>query len=127
MACAKCSAHIADLEEQVAYWKSEAGALSEERFLANLRRTYKLTPQQAVLIEAMYRSHGRPLSRDQLVDRLRSDARNPEKLCDVLISLARDKLGYRAIETVWGVGYALTKKGLKLVDAAQEASAHEAA
>lgn len=77
----------------------------------------KLSTREFALLSALLRSHGRPLSRAQLIDRaLGRDAEVTDRAVDVQIARLRRAIGDRAddpelIKTVWGVGYVLVADG----------------
>jgi len=78
----------------------------------------KLSSREFALLAALVRSHGRPLSRAQLIDRaLGRDAEVTDRAVDVQIARLRRAIGDRAddaelIKTVWGVGYVLVSDGV---------------
>ena len=73
-----------------------------------------LSSREYALLSALARSHGRPLSRAQLIDRaLGRDAEVTDRAIDVQVGRLRRAIGDdaanpRFVRTVWGVGYVLT-------------------
>jgi DNA-binding response OmpR family regulator len=120
--CSRCE----ELEEEVAYLKSELGLQADADLIESLRRAMPLgglaskAHGAAHLVAALYRAHGRTLTRDQLMERLPSrngrDDRD-DKLCAVYVCAARKTLGHDGIQNVWGRGYRLTDAGMAKVAA----------
>lgn len=113
---------IAELEEEVAYLRGELGLMKTADDVAKLRRAFRLTPQEAHLVLALYGAHGRPLSHYQLLERIPSIWRGEhcsDNLTRVYVSKARKKLGIADyIATLWGHGFCLTPAGMDLIKAA---------
>jgi DNA-binding response OmpR family regulator len=112
--CDRC----AELEEEVAYWKGEAGAMRDQDLLAALRRKSGLTGRQAQLLEALWRRRGRPTRRERLLEMIEDDDRGLT-LVSVIASQVRQKLGRDAILTEFGLGYVIGPSGLAAVEAAR--------
>lgn len=108
---------IAELEERVAYLESELGLSVRESEIAQLARCYDLRFTPAHVVLALYKAHGRILSRLQLQDAVwRNPVDDPSRnLFQAHICWARKALGYDAISTNWGRGYSLAPKGMALV------------
>lgn len=74
-----------------------------------------LSSREFALLAALAASHGRPLSRAQLIDRaMGRDAEVTDRAIDVQVARLRKVLGDdpadpQWIKTVWGVGYALAQ------------------
>lgn len=119
--CERC----ADLEEQVAYLRSELGFQADNEAYRKLR-SYLVYRQSRVgrasavrVVLALYGAKGRTLTRDQLLDAVppRSGEEDERQLktIDVWVCFARRALGKAAIESVWGRGYRLTEAGMAAV------------
>lgn len=83
-----------------------------------LAHTLKLTHKEAVLLLALYDGRTRVLRKDSLMDILygSSGGREPEiKIIDVFVCKIRKKVGFDAIDCIWGAGYKLTAVGQALV------------
>lgn len=108
MTCARCE----DLEEQVAYWKSEAGAVFEETLYARLRKRHGLTKAECRILTIL--SNGRVVPRLSLAE-----------LCglasldslDVLVSRVRKRMGFGVIDTIYGRGYSIGSIGTEAINA----------
>jgi hypothetical protein len=116
-------AHCADLEERVAWLESELGIQTEaslvERIRAAIPRGTPGRVSTARLVAALYRAHGRVVSRAQLLEALPpkaggEDERAPE-IINVWAAWARKALGRGAVACAWGVGYRLTPEGMERV------------
>jgi DNA-binding response OmpR family regulator len=123
MTCARCE----ELEEQVAYLKSELGLSNDvetsDRLRRAMRGTYRPTHASGAcgLVLALYAAKGRLRAKWSLMEAIPprnggDDDRNP-KIIDVYVSCARKGLGHDAIETVWGRGYRMTDVGMERVRA----------
>ena len=123
MSCARCE----QLEEEVAFLKSELGQGTADgdlqalrmamRHVAGRNRIGRSSPAAVVL--TLYRAHGRILSKHQLMEALPpraggDDDRIP-KIVDVWVCRARIGIGRDSIENVWGRGYRLTPVGMARV------------
>lgn len=119
--CDRCD----ELEEEVAYLRSELGLVRDSDVIARLRDHMRGVedagghrPHGAQVVAALYAAKGRPLTRLQLLDacpsRTGSDERGT-RLIDVWVYHARRSLGRDAIANVWGSGYRLTEIGMAKV------------
>lgn len=110
-----------ELEEEVAYLRSELGITDDATSIAALRDTYGLPPAASRVLMSLYLARGRVLSKDQISDSLpvvTRDTWSERKLADVYVCRIRAKIGHAAIKTAWGAGYYLTPEGIAKVDAA---------
>lgn len=122
--CQRCE----DLEEEVAYYRTELGISDDNDRYASLRNAMREAAKghrigghgSVELVRTLYQAGGRVLTRWQILeavpptDRRGEDERNP-KIVDVWVCATRKSLGHEAIENVWGRGYRLTPFGLDLV------------
>jgi DNA-binding response OmpR family regulator len=109
-----------ELEEEVAFLRSELGWSLRETDLELLVAAYPMRKSSARLVMALYRVAPRLLSvwqLDRIVEATQSEDRDP-KIINVMIHFARRGMGADAIKNVWGQGYRLTPHGIALVDAA---------
>ncbi len=113
-----------DLEEQVAYLKSELGLQDRAEALQRLRLAMKLAGVSfgrmgvARLILALYAAGGRPMTRYQLLDAIPSPGDKDDRdasLISVWVSNARKGFGPGLIANAWGNGYYLTAEGIERV------------
>jgi hypothetical protein len=122
--CARC----ADLEEQIAYLRSELGLQHDNQAHRRVRDVMltrnaggKVGRSGSVgLVMALYGAKGRPVTRWQLLETVASPSGNDErlpKIIDVWVCYARKTLGHDAIANVWGKGYCLTSTGMERVRA----------
>jgi DNA-binding response OmpR family regulator len=114
--CARCE----ELEEEVAYLRSEMGLqLSAEKF-QRLRGRLRLAPGAINFLLVLYQAKGRMVSKLQALDALPSPVRDRDdrntQLIGVYASHVRRALGHDAISNGWGRGYAMTPAGLARVD-----------
>lgn len=114
MTCARCE----DLEEQVAYWKSEASAVFDETLFHALRERYGLTWMEGKVLTVL--SKGRSLRSHQLAELC--DAKSAGSI-DVFICRLRKKLSKDSILTIWGRGYTIGDAGKEAIKAAREMAA----
>lgn len=110
-----------ELVEEVVYLRSELGpAADHDR--DRLVIAFRTTLAETCILSALYAGKGHPVSNWRLADaapagRMTAD-RNDIAAVKVWISRLRKKLGADAISTTFGLGYALTPRGIALVDAA---------
>lgn len=119
MMCARC----AELEEEVAYLKSELGLRRLPTDIDRLRRHFGLANGDAELLHALYAAKGRVVTRMQCMDATssrpdREDDDRDLKMIDVRICRIRKPLGKDAILNVWSTGYRLSPEGIARVGAA---------
>lgn len=113
--CARC----AELEEEVAYLRSELGVQQDASLVDILKVRFGLVRGWAALLAALYRAKGRCVMRAQLEEAIPNpnDRDRDDRIVSVYIALLRGALGKDAIATVWGSGYRLTESGLERVEA----------
>lgn len=109
----------ADLEEQVAYLRSELRLVLDGEQAAVLRSFLAIETQGAYALSLLYAAQGRPMSAHRLVEALpacqiRGEDRDP-KQANVVVFRLRKQLGADKIQTVAGIGYTLTDAGRALV------------
>lgn len=108
MTCERC----ADLEEQIAWLKSELGLTQDTSAVHALRGRFKIDPQQARLLLTLYEAHGRTLTTVFLHEAISSREHTyGSKLVHVRVMRLRKVLGKEAIETLYGLGYRLSAEG----------------
>jgi len=120
--------HCAELEEQIAYLKSELALSMSEDKLARLRKALGLTPSEVRILLALYQARGRFCSvymLDEAAPATISGDRNVKHI-DVRICRIRKRIGKAAIENEWGRGYRLNDLGRLLVEEALEVQARAA-
>lgn len=106
MSCAHCSellAEVTELRRQLAYEvdRSKVQAFREALFI---------TPQQALILTALYDAKGRAISKGHLLDLLPivSGERVDTKIIDVQIWNLRKAIGQASVETYRATGYKLS-------------------
>lgn len=104
--CERC----AQLEEEVAFWKNEAGALSDLEVLANLQRRYRLTRSQARLLEILGARRGRVIDGHRLLEFAGCEGES-DALLRAHIRNIRAKLGPDAILTRHSIGFTIGPAG----------------
>ena len=86
-----------------------------------LKETYGLQPNEASILLALYRSHGRCVEHVNLLQaRVKDYAKDggTEAVLKVYITRIRKKVAKDAVATNWGVGYSITPEGITKVKAA---------
>jgi DNA-binding response OmpR family regulator len=120
-----------DLEELTAYYEDVLGVTEDLDRLDRLRKHFGLQPQAAWLMSRLVAMNGRLMRREALIDNMPGNDRAHErgdKLIDVQMVRVRKALGRDAVETVHGVGWKLTPRGIERVQQAlAERSDQEAA
>lgn len=120
--CERCE----DLEEEVAYLKSELGLQEDAEAYRRLRAAMKAAAgnsgrfQAVGLVLALYHAKGRVLSRYQLLEVCPSPSGKEDRdatIINVWVHQVRKALGSGVIENVWGRGYRLTDLGRQVVSA----------
>lgn len=112
--CTRC----AELEEQVAWLKSELGESSDEALLASLQRRHGLTRTQARVLEVLCAAHGRTVPYRRLAELLGMDGDgDPADTLKVYAYHLRKKLGSEAVFTVWGTGLVVGPDGVAAFEA----------
>lgn len=115
------SERIADLEEQVAYLKSELGISRDMAIAARFKKAFGLTRGESSIVAMLYSSRFKAFTKDQLFEATRDAGRSEEpgmKVVDVLMYRVRRRLGYQSICTIHNRGYALTPYGVEICDRA---------
>lgn len=114
--------HVADLQEQVAYWKREAGQFEAVVTVSEIQQAFGLSPLQAWMLHQLYVAGGRFVRKEYLADNIpsRDDDRDP--LAQNLavrrnIHFLRQSLFADEIEGRRFVGYRLTAAGIAHVAA----------
>lgn len=116
--CARCE----ELEERVAWLESELGIQTEAGEVEALKEAFGITRGLAVLLRALCRAKGRPVTRLQILDILPTRAgsdgadRDPKNV-DVRASQLRAALGKSAVLNAWGQGYRLSDEARARVEA----------
>lgn len=119
--CTRCE----ELEEEVAYYKSELGGAIKDGAIETIRKALSSGPKGAsrpavaALVLTLYRAHGRPVSKVRMLELIPpkaggEDERDP-KMVDVWVCQARACLGATVVETVWGIGHRLSAYGMDLI------------
>lgn len=108
----------AQLEEEVAYWKAEAGALADLEVLANLRRLYSLSPIEARFMGVLAGRRGRVIDADRLLEFAGCEGES-EAILRAHVRNIRAKIGSGAIDTARGVGFSLGPAGAAAITAAR--------
>jgi DNA-binding response OmpR family regulator len=123
--CESC----ADKDERIAWLESELGLQRSDTSYDNLRAYLRGrargdrrgTPCVSRLILALYRSGGRVMSTEQIMEAvpplagtMLEDLRDAA-IVKVWVCYARRCLGREAIENAWGRGYRMSAAGLQLV------------
>lgn len=110
---------IADLEAEVAYWKSEAQLGADATLVASIASAFGMTPAEAWIVGALWRlPAGRVGRRDRLLEdqpHHRPDSDRYNNIIDVLVHRIRRAMGTDAVETVRGSGFRLTDHGRDLM------------
>lgn len=116
--CADAARRAADLEEKVAWLKSELGLLTDAFDLYNFTRDmgWKRQGNKAKILYHLYKSRRHFATGAQLQDLIEGDHELGDKNVDQYICKLRKDLGPEAIETVRGVGFALTPAGVAVVE-----------
>lgn len=107
--------YIAELEEEVAFLKQALGAVISEHRVATLKSAFGLTRKEAEILLLLY-ERPRVLSKQAILSAIWGyDTEIEIKIVDVLMCKTRKKIGFSAIETIWGMGYRLAPEGVQLV------------
>lgn len=109
---------IEDLEEKLAFYKSELGIQIENTQIHKMCKSLDIRPGCAYFIMALYNARCRVMTWEQLIeiipgqhrDKESEDERGP-RLINVYATIARKVLGEKCIETAWGTGYCMTVAG----------------
>lgn len=117
--CDRC----AELEEEIAFLKSELGEARAGEAGHDARKALGLRPGHMALALRLYRAKGHLVTKWQCEEAIPlkwAAEDRVSKIVDVYICQIRAALGRDAVETVWGQGYRLSAKGLALMAAAVE-------
>lgn len=106
-----------ELEEEVAYWRSEFGVVKEDDAIHALRKAFGWGPTTARYALALREAKGRFLARWLLDGSVSSKQGRDSNASAVQICLLRRSLGFSAVTTDWGRGYALSPEGIAKIDA----------
>jgi DNA-binding winged helix-turn-helix (wHTH) protein len=116
--CQRCE----ELEEEVAYLRSEMGLEIGAGQIATIRQAFNLSPACARLLLVLHRASGRVMSRLQMLDALpaRYDGHEDrdERIVNVHVSRIRQAVGPGFIRNEWGKGYHLTAEGMNIIGTA---------
>lgn len=108
--------HCERMEAEIAHLQSELGLRRSDGEIGAIMSRLDVTPTWARLLRAMYSAKGRVVSHAFLTDMLPFDGEK-SSLTTTLCKI-RKKIGANTIETITGMGYALTPEGMSLVMAA---------
>lgn len=111
--------HCEELQFQIDDLRRELGEVLTKRAIAELKMAYDLSPKEAKLLNVLYGSGSQPVDKNRLHALWyghREDGGAEPKILDVYACKLRNKIGYDAVETIWGLGYRLSPKGRELVD-----------
>lgn len=121
--CVRCE----ELEEENAWLKSELGIQQDVSRIMKLHKAMLASPAittsgrrgAAEFVSALYGAKGRVMTHAQLLESVPSRDREDRApgITTVWAYVARCALGKDIIQTVFGRGYQLTPKGMKLVTA----------
>jgi DNA-binding response OmpR family regulator len=115
-----------ELEEEIAYWRSEFCVVQEDQALQSLRKAFAWTPVTSRYALALREAGGRTVARWLLDGEVPSKQGRDSNSAAVQICLIRRSLGHNAVKTDWGRGYAITPEGAAKLNAvlkpAQEAA-----
>ncbi len=116
MSEASLSAQIAELKEQVAYWRKLAGEPSDDVISKLADRG--LTIRQAQIVGTLYGRVG-GVSNEALMAIVWGDKFDidQDRTLKSFLFQIRTKLGARSINTIWGFGLRLTDSGRATVNA----------
>jgi DNA-binding response OmpR family regulator len=106
---------VAELEEEVAYLKSELGLSIEATRIDAVKRAIGVPPRCAKLLLALHDAHGRVLRVHQLEAAIggEDDRIAGSKIVNVLVWRLR-RAG-DLVRNTWGLGYAITPLGAERV------------
>jgi DNA-binding response OmpR family regulator len=114
-----------ELEEEVAYHRSELNEAATERNFTSLRRAFALAPTETRFLLALYEARGRTLSKwifDEKVPPVTGQDRQSNVVA-VYICRIRHAIGRGAVKSEWGRGYYLTPEGAETVSRAIDGAA----
>lgn len=100
---------IADLKEQVTYWKGEAQHNVDSELRERIGRALGLTTAESYLLATLYQARGEVVRTARLDEDLPGrktwDERESSNVVQVMVCRIRRQLGNDAVLTVRGVGY----------------------
>jgi DNA-binding response OmpR family regulator len=112
-----------ELEGEVTYLRGELGLITSASAMVAVKNATGLSEAPARALLALYRNKGRLTAKHQLLDAVPArggvDERDP-KMADVWVCLIRAATFPTVVQTVWGLGYAITTVGSELVTTALE-------
>lgn len=112
MSCAQCD----ELREEIAYLKSELGLNMEMARIHAVQQQFSLTTNEARLLLALFDASPRGLNRIQAFESMEHSSDEVLiKAVDVYVHRLRQKLGFEAIETIWGIGHTLSAATTTLI------------
>lgn len=114
MTCARCE----ELEAALAFYRAELGLARKDDRLVALQTRLGLTAREAYLFDVLHGANGRIMSRlhlDEIIPGSRADDSFLQTFA-VQVHRIRKKLGFDAIETVWGKGWRITEAGRALAE-----------
>lgn len=120
MMCIRCD----ELEEEVAWLRSELGIQTELTVKSGLARSLGLSPGELSVVLALYRANGRVVPSSFIEETIPSTWGRAGDRCDRLVAVyvcrIRKALGAGVIETVCLMGYQLTSAGREIIRGALE-------
>lgn len=105
--CPRC----ADLQEELAYLRSELGDRVRADEVEELKRAFGLTPQTARLLLVLHQARGRTMTRHQIEDAVPAKCEDDERtygFVSVIVCQLRRRVGFRNIENIFAAGYRLS-------------------
>lgn len=111
------SDRIADLEAEVAYYRSELGIAQEATRVHNIRLKCRATNSEARVLLALYAAQGRVLSQDALFDAIPhpADGQNSTAV-RMHVRALRQKVSPDVIDTAPGLGYRIGAAGKLIIE-----------
>lgn len=114
-----------ELEDEVAFLRSELGLQVEDSAVANLCAAFKLTQMEARTLLLLQSVGGRvvtPVFWSEAVEPYRRAGGDGVRDLAVYIVRIRRRLGKAAIHNAWGKGYSITAVGQQLIEQARGAA-----
>lgn len=100
-----------------AYLRSELGLARDVSTVGSLRRAFRLTVCEAVIVASLYSSRHKAMTSEQLFDMTRPYSKQDDTgytVVNAIICKTRRKMGDGLIATVRGMGYQLTPAGIRI-------------
>lgn len=116
MSCADC-ARLVELQDEVALLRSLLEPKLREAEISRIQLRLGISPQQAKILWALASSKGRIMSIEEINAALPDATHGGDRLTNhisVQVCRLRKKLGFDAIDNVWGRGFRLSTAGLAL-------------